>query len=102
MADVDARLAQLQADYPFLSPKWAARLICAYGTDVWQVLGAAQGADDLGRDFGATLTEAEVRYLVNHEFATCAADILWRRSKLGLRLNSTQTQNLETYLTEAR
>ena len=101
VSEVTSQIAKLQADYSFLSAKWATRLIRAYGTDAWQLLGKARTAADLGHDFGATLSEAEVRHLVSNEFATCAADILWRRSKLGLRLNKSQIAQLETYLTEA-
>ncbi len=101
VSEVSSHIAKLQTDYPFLSARWATRLIRAYGTDAWHLLGDAQTAADLGQNFGATLSEAEVRHLVTHEFATCAADILWRRSKLGLRLNEAQTVILETYLTEA-
>ena len=102
MTEVAARIKKLQADYPFLSPAWATRLIRAYGTDARAILGDAKTAQDLGQDFGATLCAAEVRHLITHEFATCAADILWRRSKLGLRFDAAQTAALETYLTEAR
>ncbi len=44
-------------------------------------------SDDLGQSFGATLTEREVRYLMQTEWACTAEDIVWRRSKLGLRLS---------------
>ena len=44
--------------------------------------------DDLGERFGDELTAAEVRYLMRHEFAETADDVLWRRSKLGLRVGA--------------
>jgi len=31
-----------------------------------------------------------VRYLIAHEFARTAEDIVWRRSKLGLRLSAAE------------
>ncbi|WP_298864012.1 glycerol-3-phosphate dehydrogenase [uncultured Sulfitobacter sp.] len=102
VTEVAECIAKLQDAYAFLTPAWATRLIRAYGTDAWNILGDAKTAQDLGRDFGATLCEAEVRHLVTHEYATCAADILWRRSKLGLRVNKAQTDALEIYLSEAR
>ena len=37
--------------------------------------------------YGADLTEAEVRYLVRAEWARTGEDVVWRRSKLGLRLS---------------
>jgi glycerol-3-phosphate dehydrogenase len=94
-----ARLrARLRATYPFLTEPWAARLIRAYGSEAGQVLGAAKSAADLGRDFGATLTEAELRWLMTREFARRAADVVWRRSKLGLRLDAAQVAAIETYM----
>jgi glycerol-3-phosphate dehydrogenase len=47
------------------------------------------------------LTEAEVRYLIAEEWATTAEDILWRRSKLGLRISAAQIEVLGTFLTAA-
>ena len=56
--------------------------------------------DELGERFGGELTAAEVRYLMRHEFAETADDVLWRRSKLGLRLDrqavAALTQFMET------
>jgi glycerol-3-phosphate dehydrogenase len=50
------------------------------------LIGDAKSLADLGRDFGAGLSEAEIRYLVQKEWAVTAADVLWRRSKLGLHV----------------
>ncbi len=98
---VAALTATLSAGYPFLTPYWAARLIRAYGTDAATLLGPAKSASDLGRDFGATLTAAEVRWLMTHEFATRAADVVWRRTKLGLRLTADQIAALDAFMTNA-
>jgi glycerol-3-phosphate dehydrogenase len=62
------------------------------------LLGEAKTLSDLGRTFGADLTEAEVLYLVRNEWAMGAADIVWRRSKLGLRMSEAEVQDLESYL----
>ncbi|MEI4488680.1 glycerol-3-phosphate dehydrogenase [Frigidibacter sp. MR17.14] len=78
----------LMRDYPFLTETWAARLVRAYGTEAREVLGPAMTEADLGRSFGATLTEAELRWLVTREWALSAEDVVWRRSKLGLRLSA--------------
>jgi len=61
-------------------------------------LGDARSAADLGRDFGATLSECEVRYLVQFEWAQTSDDILWRRTKLGLRLSDAQKHALEKFM----
>jgi glycerol-3-phosphate dehydrogenase len=95
---VPALIAALRRDYPFLTEAWARRLVKAYGTDARLVLGDAQSAADLGEDFGATLTAREVDWLFTHEFARRAEDIVWRRTKLGLRLNSQQVARIGTYL----
>ena len=70
----------------------------AYGARAARVLGRAKSAADLGQDFGATLTEAEVRYLIEHEWACTAEDVVWRRSKLGLRLSTAQIAALDAWM----
>ena len=59
----------------------------------------AKVAADLGQDFGATLTEREVDWLMTREFARSAQDILWRRSKLGLKFDDAQTKALDDFMT---
>jgi glycerol-3-phosphate dehydrogenase len=97
-----ALIASLQADYPFLSQAHATRLARAYGTRAEKLLGDASSAADLGQDFGATLTEAEVRYLMAQEWALTAEDIIWRRSKLGLRLSPDQVTALDGWIARQR
>jgi glycerol-3-phosphate dehydrogenase len=74
------------------------RMSRAYGTRLKDLLGDAGDLAGLGRHFGAGLYEAEVRWLVEREFARTADDILWRRTKLGLHLTRGQVQSLERYL----
>ena len=94
-----ARLAEdLRRAHPFLTPEWAARLVRAYGTDAALILGDATSPEALGRHFGATLTEAEVRWLMAHEYARHAADVVWRRSKLGLRMSAEDVEALEVWM----
>jgi glycerol-3-phosphate dehydrogenase len=71
--------------WPFLSEPHARRLVRAYGTRVERILGDAQSMDDLGPRFTGDLTGAELRYLVEHEWAETAEDVLYRRSKFGLK-----------------
>jgi glycerol-3-phosphate dehydrogenase len=71
------------------------RLAHAYGTRITSVLGGARNLSELGRDFGAGLTQAEVRYLVRHEWARSAEDILWRRTRLGLALDASAVHDLQ-------
>ena len=92
-------IADLMAGYPFLPPDLARRLARAYGSRARAVLGDARSVADLGRDFGAGLFEREVRYLIEVEWARTAADVVWRRSKLGLRLAPEQVAALDAFLT---
>jgi len=97
-----ARLTDdLKAQFPFLSDYWAGRLVRAYGSEAATLLGNATAVADLGRDFGATLTEAEVRWLMTHEFARAAADVVWRRTKLGLRMTADQIAALDVFMIAA-
>ena len=89
---------ELAARYPFLGRETVLRIAGAYGTCASAWLGKATSAADLGRDFGAGLSEAEVDYLRREEWAVTADDILWRRTKLGLHLDGTQLQALREYL----
>ncbi len=99
---VDALAADLRRQHPFLDPSWALRLVRAYGTDAREILGDASDAADLGRTFGWNLTETEVRWLMAKEWARTADDVLWRRSKLGLRLSSTEAAELDVYIRDHR
>jgi glycerol-3-phosphate dehydrogenase len=88
-------LCDLHAAYHFLPDRLAHRLARAYGTRVTRILGEAKAMSDLGEDFGGGLTEAEIAYLRTHEFARAPADILWRRSKLGLHAPADTAAKLE-------
>jgi len=96
--DTASLIAALNDKYPFLTKAWATRLIRAYGTEASVILGSATQASNLGTDFGATLTEAEVKWLMVKEYATCADDVVWRRTKLGLRMTSDQIAALDAFM----
>jgi glycerol-3-phosphate dehydrogenase len=88
----------LRRQAPFLSEQETWRLARAYGARADRILNNAKNKQDLGRDFGCGLFEAEVNYLIEYEWARCAADILWRRSKLGLRMSASQQQALSAFM----
>jgi len=90
--------AELVRKYSFLPTAHANRLAHAYGTRASKVLGAAKSMADLGQSFGASLTESEVRYLMANEWARTADDVVWRRSKLGLRLSPAEIAALDTWM----
>ncbi len=95
---VQALIDDLLQRYDFLDGPWAGRLVRAYGTEAIAVLGDARTRKDLGRDFGANLSEAEVRWLMTKEFAETPDDVIWRRSKLGLRMNADQVLALGKWM----
>ena len=90
----------LRTGYPFLDAITAKRLGRTYGTRANDWLGDAQSFADLGQDFGHGLTAAEVDYLIAQEWAHTAEDVLWRRTKLGLRFTGAQTDTLVQYLSQ--
>jgi glycerol-3-phosphate dehydrogenase len=99
---IPALSAELVRNYPFLNSVHANRLAHAYGTRATRLLGSAKSMADLGQAFGATLTEAEVRYLMSSEWACTAEDIVWRRSKLGLRLSAAEIRGIDDWISAHR
>jgi glycerol-3-phosphate dehydrogenase len=93
------RLArELLGALPSLGAGTAERLARTYGTMARRILAEASGPEDLGLHFGAGLYEREVRHLVDKEWARTADDILWRRTKLGLRLVEDERSRLAEWL----
>jgi glycerol-3-phosphate dehydrogenase len=95
---VAALIGGLMAGHPYLDAAWARRLVRTYGTEAAQVLGDARSVAALGRRFGASLTEAEVRWLVEKEWARTASDVLWRRTRLGLHLTPEEAAGLDDWM----
>ena len=100
LREAPLKTQELLRDYPFLSASQAGRLIRLYGTCAWAIMGDAGAEADLGTVFGHGLTQAEVDYLINREWACTAQDILWRRTKLGLHFSAEEEARLAQYLTE--
>ncbi|MCC6716940.1 MAG: glycerol-3-phosphate dehydrogenase [Acetobacteraceae bacterium] len=84
----EAVLRETSRRAPFLAEATARRLVRAYGTQASVLLDGARAMGDLGATLGADLTEAELRWLRDREFARTAEDVVWRRSKLGLRMSA--------------
>ncbi len=93
-----AEVRKLEDRYSFLNERHAERLIRSYGTRAYDLLGSASTLADLGRHFGHDLYECEVRWLMIQEWARTSEDVLWRRTKLGLRLTQEEAKNLEEYM----
>ncbi|HEU4601796.1 MAG TPA: glycerol-3-phosphate dehydrogenase [Steroidobacteraceae bacterium] len=90
--DFDLFVDEVQERWPFLPESMALRLAHAYGTRIELILHTAQRLDDLGRDFGGYLTDAEISYLRQHEWARDPEDFLWRRTKCGLHMSPEQRE----------
>ena len=93
--------AEMIRRFPFLDAAFMARICGAYGTRVEALLAGVTRSADLGQDFGAGLSEREVEYLVANEWAETADDILWRRSKLGLRIDDAGRAALAAFVARA-
>jgi glycerol-3-phosphate dehydrogenase len=96
--DFEAFVRKLCESHATLPPALLRRLARAYGTRTRLILGDAATIDDLGEDFGGALHRAEINYLVRHEWARTAEDILYRRSKLGLHVPEGTAERIDAYL----
>jgi len=76
------------------------RLCRNYGSRALRIVDGAWSMDGLGKRFGADLYAAEADYLVDAEWARSADDILWRRTKLGLRIDAAGREQLQEYVTQ--
>jgi glycerol-3-phosphate dehydrogenase len=90
----------LMRDYPFLTEVWARRLIRAYGTEAREVLGGATQGRRSGPRFRRDPDRGGGRLAHAREYARTAEDVLWRRSKLGLRLSAAEARALDDWMTE--
>jgi glycerol-3-phosphate dehydrogenase len=97
----ESMIATFAKRWPFLSENHVERLVSAYGTRVERIIGAANSMNDLGPRFGGDLTGAEVRYLMQTEWAETPDDVLWRRSKLGLRSTREDREALSRFMASA-
>ncbi len=97
-ADFDAFLRDFSTRHAWLPAALAKRYARSYGTRAEHLLGSASSLAALGEELSAGLYEREARYLIDHEWATSADDILWRRTKLGLHATPSSRQRLDDWL----
>jgi glycerol-3-phosphate dehydrogenase len=97
-ADPATYTRQFAARHPWLPDDLARRYVESYGSRAEQLLLGATALADLGEDFGAGLFTREVQWLVDHEWAHSAEDILWRRTRLGLVAPPDTATRLEAWL----
>jgi glycerol-3-phosphate dehydrogenase len=88
----------LKERFPWLPEMQADRYVRQYGTRADALLEGVQKIGDLGRHLGADLYQREVDFLIESEWAASVEDIIWRRSKLGLRLSPVEIGRLASYL----
>jgi glycerol-3-phosphate dehydrogenase len=101
-ARLQAFTEQLAREHPGLPADWLAALALRHGSDCAALLAGARTTADLGRDFGGGLHERELRWMIEREWAEEADDVLWRRSKLGLRLDPAQRQAVADWMAATR
>ena len=101
IAGFDDFAAKVLASWPFLGEARATRMAHAYGAMLSEMLEGATDAAALGEDFGAGLTERELRWMREREWATTVEDALMRRSKLGLRLTADAVARIERWWADA-
>ncbi|CAN7360970.1 glycerol-3-phosphate dehydrogenase [Variovorax paradoxus] len=96
--DFERFVAALQARHAWLDAKLARRLARAYGARVAELLGDAKSMEDMGEAVAPGLHERELRFLQENEWAVSADDVLWRRSKLGLRYTAEERRQVAAWL----
>jgi glycerol-3-phosphate dehydrogenase len=87
-----------RARYPKLDPACLERLLRRHGTRAADILGDAATEADLGKSFGGGLRARELTYLMEHEWARDAEDLLWRRTKCGLHMTEGQRRRVGDFL----
>ena len=96
--DVEGFIAYCIERYPWLAQGLVRHYVRHYGTGIHTLLAGRASVGDLGEHFGVGLHAAEVEYLVEHEWARTAEDVLWRRTKKGLRMTEDGKRRLRAWL----
>ncbi len=91
-----------RSELPWLAQSLVHRWARLYGSRIDLVVGDARSLEGLGAEIVPGLYEAELRYLMREEWALDAADVVWRRTKLGLRLSAAEVGRVEGWLRSAR
>ncbi|AOY01726.1 glycerol-3-phosphate dehydrogenase [Jeongeupia sp. USM3] len=100
--DFEAFLECFRQRHRWLPDALSERYCRLYGSRADRMIGAARSMAALGRELVPGLYEAEARYLVEHEWAASADDILWRRTKLGLHCLRGDAERLDAWLRARR
>jgi glycerol-3-phosphate dehydrogenase len=96
--DFERFAVEVRNRHPWLDAGLARRLARAYGARIAEVIADARSIDDLGPAVAPGLHERELRYLQNEEWACSGDDVLWRRSKLGLRYSRGEREQVDAWM----
>ena len=96
--EFDAFVRNVQQEFSWLPALLVRRYAHAYGSRIRHLLKECDSLADMGEAIADGLYAREVRYLMQHEWARCANDILWRRSKLGLHLPNDTSVKLDAWI----
>jgi D-erythritol 1-phosphate dehydrogenase len=98
--DFEGFQTQLNQEYPWLPEDLSYHYARLYGSRADKIINNATSIVELGKYFGGTLYESEIKYLRDQEWASSADDILFRRTKHGLHLSKEQRDKVDFYLNE--
>ena len=97
-ADFNAFVESQLEEYSWLPPSLCRRYCHQFGTRIQYLLQGCHSLSDLGKKFGDELYECEINYLITKELARSVEDILWRRTKLGLKFSDLEILELKSWL----
>ena len=93
-------LAGLETKYPWMDKANLTRMVRSYGSKISDVIGDATSQKGMGQSFGGGLTAREAKYLMTHEWAKTAEDILWRRTKCGLHMSEDERAHFKNWVSK--
>lgn len=96
----ESLLTRIRDRYPFLGAMRAERMAHAYGTQLFEILDRVSNIAGMGADLGGGLTEVELRWMRDREWARTVDDVLWRRSKLGMVVDDAARERINAVLAE--
>jgi glycerol-3-phosphate dehydrogenase len=92
--DFNGFFETLKQQFPDVEATYLKHMTRAYGTNVPKILANGQ---DVGEMFGPFMSEAEAHYLIDHELAVSAEDVMWRRTKSGLHMTESERERLKAW-----
>ncbi len=96
----DRLVAEIAKEFPTIDRSLLERLVRAYGTEASKLLAGVNALADLGRHFGHGIYEAELRYLADFEWAKTGEDVLFRRTRMGIKMNAKEQAAVEDWFAE--